>query len=74
MDLPELHLRPGVFYKTLDGRKAQVWAINQDSADKPVLGMVLTENQWECRYWNEKGHCKRPYGTNNDLVVEWSEA
>lgn len=70
---PALHIRPDTAYRSRDGRKIQVWVINKDSIDKPVLGMILTEGTWEARYWNEKGIAKVPYGPGNDIVVEYSE-
>lgn len=69
-----IELKPGGFYKSRDGRKIQIWAINKDSVDKPVLGMILTGEEWETRYFNEQGVCKRPYGAGNDIVAEWSES
>lgn len=71
----ELHIRPGSHvYKSRDGRKIQVWAMNKDSVDKPVVGMIQTAGVWEARYWNEKGITKVPYGPGNDIMVEWSDS
>lgn len=70
---PELVIKPGGLYKSRDGRKIQIWAINKESTDKPVVGMIQTEDIWETRYWNAKGVVKVPYGVGNDIVSEWSE-
>lgn len=68
-----LSIRPGAFYRSRDGRKIQVWAINKNSVDKPVVGMILSEDTWKAWYWNFKGVAKVPYGAPNDIVAEWSE-
>lgn len=69
----DLVLKPNVMYKSRDGRKVQVWAINKDYEKAPVIGMIQTEGIWEFRVWNEAGIARVPYGVGNDIVAEWSE-
>lgn len=69
-----LTLRPGAFYKSRDGRKIQIWAINSNSVDKPAVGMILTGEEWKAWYWNLEGIAKVPYGAPNDIVAEWSDS
>lgn len=69
----EFGIKVGGTYRSRDGRKIQVWAINNGSVDKPVLGMINTDGEWKAWYWNMKGTAKIPYGPHNDIVAEWSE-
>lgn len=71
---PPLELQAGKEYRTFDGNKAKVFTINKEFPQMPVLGAVYTERGWEARVWNLQGVCRRPYGSNNDLVTDWVEA
>lgn len=68
-----LHLRPNLFYRSADGRKVQIFAINKNSPDFPVIGMIETDGEWRPMVWNEKGITKRPYGAINDIIAPWSQ-
>lgn len=67
-------IKLGMEYKSRDGKRIVIHAINIKSQDKPVLGMICVDGCWEARYWNLKGVTKRPYGNNNDIVGEWNES
>lgn len=68
-----MQVRPGLFYRALDGRKAQVFYINKSSTEFPVVGAIETDGVWKPMVWNEVGITKRPYGAVNDLVAVWSQ-
>jgi hypothetical protein len=62
----------GKFYKTRDGRKAQVFMLS--NGNNRMLGAVLYSwKVWEVTHWNQQG-CE---GTGSeypwDLVAEWRE-
>jgi hypothetical protein len=62
----------GKFYKTRDGRKAQLFIL--DNGASVMLGVVLNKggiwfsNQWRC---DGRIYCNND--TLNDLVTEWTE-
>lgn len=70
---PKLVLVPDKYYKSFDGRKIKIAAINRGSEENPVVGVIQQGDEWVPRIWNEMGVCKRPYGSNNDILEEWSE-
>lgn len=72
-ELPPIQMVPGETYKSRDGRKIRVFAINKNSPDFPVVGMIETQGVWRPLVWNEEGVTKRPYGAGNDIHVLWSE-
>ncbi len=70
----ELKIVPGMFYKTLDGRKVRIYAVDgymdeaihgaiYDNLDVPILTL---------RGWNFEGHVTSEYvGHPDNIVSEW---
>lgn len=62
----------GKFYKTRDGRKAQIFML--DNGAEIILGMVQNkDNIWFSNQWRTDGRIYHNHETPNDLVGEWRE-
>lgn len=59
----------GKFYKTRDGRKAQIFML--DNGKGLMIGAVLIDGNWLARVWNNSGSSTLEF--DRDLVGEWRE-
>lgn len=70
-----MKIEAGKFYKTRDGQKARVYALDA-CGDYPVHGAVLcNDGMWILSSWTCGGHddAEGP-ASSNDIVAEWTAA
>lgn len=79
---PDLKIEVGKFYKTRDGRKARIYAVDGGTIylgniPHPYHGAVYHPNNgWIANTWNEKGRgiTGRDSDTHEvDLIAEWRD-
>ena len=66
-----MNIEAGKFYKTRDGRKARIYAVDGSGSDN-IHGAILIKDGWDCEVWDKDGawvDIRSP----NDLVSEWVE-
>lgn len=68
-------MREGAVYKSRDGNPVKLIALNPTSPEFPAVGVIkdADSGEWIPRVWNMQGITKLPFGSNNDIVSEWSE-
>lgn len=70
-----MKIEPGKFYKTRDGRKARVYAVEVEGT-YPIHGAHLRDGVWHADVWTKAGgintYANTPF--NGDIVSEWRDA
>jgi hypothetical protein len=61
----------GKFYKTRDGRKAQIFML--DNGNGMMLGCVHMCETWSPCMWRSEGDCLADEITRSDLIGEWRD-
>ena len=61
----------GKFYKTRDGRKAQIFML--DNGNGMMLGCVHMCETWSLCMWRSEGDCLADEITRSDLMSEWRD-
>jgi len=65
----------GKYYKTRDGGKVRLYAVEDTQGDRIHGGICYGNNSWQIAYWDGNGkkvqwaYCKK----NGDIVGEWEE-
>ena len=58
-------------YKTRDGRRARIYAVECDNQHS-IHGAVLSSSgQWLLHIWSSSGRVENAIESNNDLVLSW---
>lgn len=72
MTLSKLKLEVGRYYRTRDGHKARIYALDGDG---DVVHGAIWFDAWRMVSWDSEGHFYVNSGTEspNDLVAEWEE-
>lgn len=67
-----MELNVGKWYRTRDGRKVIIYALN-GMDPFPVHGAILTEDGWAIRVWNRDGYDWNSSESPKDIVGVWME-
>jgi len=68
-----MNIEVGKFYKTRDGRKARIYAVD-GVKDFPIHGAVYTGNdEWCGTIWRFGGRSRELVDSSMDLISEWVE-
>lgn len=67
---PSLVIEPGKFYRTRDGRKARVYAVDGESPYS-IHGAVLIDTGWQAHGWTICGSWGAGLERHLDIVAPW---
>lgn len=68
-----MKIEVGKFYKTRDGRKVRIYALDGYSDKTPIHGAVLKSIGWVFEEWHQGGTFNSSGNSYSDIVSEWEE-
>lgn len=69
----KLKLEPSKFYRTRDGNKVKIYAIEDENPLYPIIGSIRNNGIWVLSLWTEQGQYQfNSYEFHSDdIVSEW---
>lgn len=69
-----MKIEAGKFYRTRDGRKARVYAVDGTlGTSSEIHGAVFHGGAWGARQWSKSGSYNNTIERELDIVSEWAE-